>query len=155
MDIGWIRSRITVLVFLIVCLCSCGGIRYHLNYNKVEGVARDIAIHVKGQGTQTGARVQAIPGVAPLVEDMKDRYKRLSYFYESGSAVEKDDGYVCMADTRRVLLRDRRILGDMIAQENSAREQVYKAVAEHFKMGSEYTEEVARIFAREWAKGKK
>jgi hypothetical protein len=43
----------------------------------------------------------------------------------------------------------------MIAQENSAREQVYKAVAEHFKMGSEYSEEVARIFAREWAKGKK
>lgn len=142
-------------VVLSFCLCSCGGMAYHLNYNRVEGAAREIVREITGQGPQAGPRASAIPGVEPLKMAMKERNKRLLPFYANGTALEKDDGYLCTGDTRRLPIRDGRVLGGLIAEENSARRELYKAVADHFHMGGDYAADVARIFARQWAGGKK
>lgn len=92
------------------------------------------------------------PTIRALKEKMKARYSQLKPYYQKNTLQEGDDGYLSIADSDELGLKEKRDLNALVDAENKDRETLYAEVAKALVIDSTQINKVAEIFAREWQK---
>ena len=75
-----------------------------------------------------------------------------SVFVFTPSFAEGDDGYLSIAKTGGLGLKEKRDLTSLVRAENDDRKALYHEVAKALKIDESQTSKVAEIFAKEWQK---
>ena len=73
-------------------------------------------------------------------------------YYQKAKLSEGSDGYLVLADTGGMNLREKRDIGGLVDAENTDRRTLYAEVARALKIDPNQLSRVARIFAKEWQK---
>jgi hypothetical protein len=92
------------------------------------------------------------PTIRALKEKMKTRYNQLKPYYKKDVLQEGDDGYISIADSDELGLKEKRDLKALVDAENNDRETLYIEVAKALVIDSSQINKVAEIFAKEWQK---
>jgi hypothetical protein len=90
--------------------------------------------------------------IRALKEKMKTRYAQLKPYYQKRMLQEGDDGYISIAQTDELGLKEKRDLKALVDAENKDREALYAEVARALVIDSSQINKVAEIFAKEWQK---
>ena len=90
--------------------------------------------------------------IRALKSKMKSRYQQLKPFFRQGALSEGSNGYLDIADTSKLGLKEKRDLRALVDAENQDRKQLYNEVAKALKIDSAQVDRVAQIFATEWKK---
>jgi uncharacterized protein YdbL (DUF1318 family) len=101
---------------------------------------------------QDQATTVSNPTIRRLKAQMKERFQQLKPYYQKGALAEKDDGYIDIADTGGLNLKEKRDLRALVEAENSDRKTLYREVAKALDIDSDQIDRVAEIFAKEWRK---
>ncbi|MBL7181025.1 MAG: DUF1318 domain-containing protein [Pseudomonadota bacterium] len=160
-------------------LLACVTINIYFPAEKVESVAGDIVNDIRGkkppqkgdqsqnhEGLFQGIRFALAPASAwaddvttvsnptirALKEKMKARFQELKPYYQKGALNEGDDGYLSVADTGGLNLKEKRDLNGLVDAENSDRGTLYAEVAKALKIDPGQINRIAEIFAKEWQK---
>ena len=171
-----------LIVFSCVVLSvfACVTINIYFPAEKVESVAGEIVTDIRGKegdqqegSTQEGetsllrmsrsvllcslAWADEVTEVSNatirgLKEQMKRRYAEMKSFYGKGLLKEGDNGYVDLASTEGLGLKDRRNLNNLVDAENKDRQRLYLEVAKALDIDPSQVNRVAEIFAKEWQK---
>jgi uncharacterized protein YdbL (DUF1318 family) len=83
---------------------------------------------------------------------MKGRFGQLKPFYQKGHLKEGGDGYVSIAGTQGLGVKEKRDLNSLVDAENRDRKKLYQEVAKAMKIDASQVGRVAEIFAKEWKK---
>ncbi|MBW1826411.1 MAG: DUF1318 domain-containing protein [Deltaproteobacteria bacterium] len=83
---------------------------------------------------------------------MKARFQGLKAYYQKGALNEGGNGYLSVADTSRLNLKEKRDLNGLVDAENRDRKTLYAEVARALKIDSGQIDRIAEIFAKEWQK---
>jgi uncharacterized protein YdbL (DUF1318 family) len=169
----------TAMMFAMIALFACVTINIYFPAEKVESVADDIVKDIRGknqdqkgdQSNNGGAFLPNIrivlslsnawaedvttvsnPTIRALKERMKARFKALKPYYQKGALKEKDNGYLSVASTGGLNLKEKRDLNGLVDAENSDRKTLYSEVAKALKIDPSQTNRIAKIFAKEWQK---
>jgi len=92
------------------------------------------------------------PTIRALKERMKVRYEQLKPFYQKKLLSEGNDGYVSVANTQGLDLKEKRDLNSLVSAENNDRKQLYSEIALALKIDPSQVNRIAEIFAKEWQK---
>jgi uncharacterized protein len=169
----------TAMVFAMITLLACVTINIYFPAEKVESVAGDIVNDIRGKkpdqkGSQSkndGAFLPEIrialslssawaedvttvsnPTIRALKEKMKARFQALKPYYQKGALNDGGDGYLSVADTGGLNLKEKRDLNGLVDAENSDRKTLYSEVAKALKIDPGQIDRIAGIFAKEWQK---
>jgi uncharacterized protein YdbL (DUF1318 family) len=169
----------TAMVFALITLFACVTINIYFPAEKVESVAGDIVNDIRGkkpeqkggQSKNDGAFLPEIrivlslssawaedvitvsnPTIRALKEKMKARFQALKPYYEKGALNEGGNGYLSVADTGGLNLKEKRDLNGLVDAENSDRRTLYSEVAKALKIDPSQVNRIAGIFAKEWQK---
>ena len=169
----------TAMVFAVVILFACVTINIYFPAEKVESVAGDIVNDIRGkkpeqkggQSKNDSAFLPEIrialslssawaedvitvsnPTIRALKEKMKARFQALKPYYQKGALKEGGDGYLSVANTGDLNLKEKRDLNGLVDAENSDRKTLYNEVAKALKIDSGQVDRIAGIFAKEWQK---
>jgi uncharacterized protein YdbL (DUF1318 family) len=167
------------MMFAMIALFACVTINIYFPAEKVESVAGDIVKDIRGKnpdqkGNQSkndgtflpqirivlslsSAWAQDVttvsnPTIRALKERMKTRFQALKPYYQKGALKEKDDGYLSVANTGGLNLKEKRDLNGLVDAENSDRKTLYSEVAKALKIDPSQINRIAGIFAKEWQK---
>ena len=83
---------------------------------------------------------------------MKARFRVLKPYYEKGALKERDNGYLSVANTAGLNLKEKRDLSGLVDAENSDRKTLYSEVAKALRIDPSQINRIAAIFAEEWQK---
>jgi len=175
----WKRCFAATLVVLAV-VGACVTINIYFPAEKVESVAGEIVQDIRGrdgaekppaakpQGAvmkkmvlafasstawaQDAAVTVSNPTIRALKDKMKSRWEQMKPFYRQGMLKEGNDGYVAVAGTGGLGLKEQRDLKGLAEAENKDRGQLYGEVAKALNIDSSQVGRVAEIFAKEWQK---
>ena len=166
-------------VFMGLSLFACVTINIYFPAEKVESVAGDIVDDIRGKKPpQKGDQSQnnenlfkqvlfalapasawaddvttvSNPTIRALKEKMKARFLELKPYYQKGALSEGNNGYLSVAETGSLNLKEKRELNGLVEAENSDRKTLYAEVAKALKIDPGQIERVAEIFAKEWQK---
>jgi len=89
------------------------------------------------------------PAIAKIKGAMKSRHGKLSRFYDLGAAGLSNNGLIGTRDPRKVPLKDRRTLAQLVAAENKDRAALYREIA-RANGHPEWEADIRRTFARRW-----
>lgn len=89
------------------------------------------------------------PEIRRLQASLKKRHGALVPFFRSGAIGFTQDGRVAVRDAKAVSLRDRKRLDQLVAQENSDRNSLYKSIAKA-NGHPEWEKDVRAVFAKTW-----
>jgi uncharacterized protein YdbL (DUF1318 family) len=89
------------------------------------------------------------PEIRHLQSGLKKRHGALAPFFRSGAIGLTQDGRVAVRDAKAVSLRDRKRLEQLVAQENSDRNALYRAIAKA-NGHPEWENDVRAVFAKTW-----
>jgi hypothetical protein len=169
----------TAMVFAMITLLACVTINIYFPAEKVESVAGDIVNDIRGkkpdqkgdQSKNDGAFLPEIriafslssawaedvttvsnPTIRALKEKMKARFHALKPYYQKGALKEGDNGYLSVAKTGDLNLKEKRDLNGLVDAENSDRNTLYSEVAKALKIDPGQIDRIAEIFAKEWQK---
>jgi uncharacterized protein YdbL (DUF1318 family) len=169
----------TAMVFAIIALFACVTINIYFPAEKVESVAGDIVNDIRGkkpdqkggQSKNDGAFLPEIrislslssawaqdvitvsnPTIRALKEKMKTRFQGLKPYYQKGALKEGGNGYLSVANTGGLNLKEKRDLNGLVDAENSDRKTLYIEVAKALKIDPSQIDRIAGIFAKEWQK---
>jgi uncharacterized protein YdbL (DUF1318 family) len=169
----------TAMVFAIIALFACVTINIYFPAEKVESVAGDIVNDIRGkkpdqkggQSKNDGAFLPEIrislslssawaqdvitvsnPTIRALKEKMKTRFQGLKPYYQKGALKEGGNGYLSVANTGGLNLKEKRDLNGLVDAENSDRRTLYIEVAKALKIDPSQIDRIAGIFAKEWQK---
>jgi len=169
----------TAMVFAIIALFACVTINIYFPAEKVESVAGDIVNDIRGkkpdqkggQSKNDGAFLPEIrislslssawaqdvitvsnPTIRALKEKMKTRFQGLKPYYQKGALKEGGNGYLSVANTGGLNLKEKRDLNGLVDAENSDRRTLYIEVAKALKIDPSQVDRIAGIFAKEWQK---
>ncbi len=169
----------TAMVFAMIILFACVTINIYFPAEKVESVAGDIVNDIRGkkpdqkgdQSKNDGAFLPEIkialslssawaedattvsnPTIRALKEKMKARFQALKPYYQKGALNEAGNGYLSVADTGGLNLKEKRDLNGLVDAENSDRRTLYSEVAKALKIDPGQVDRIAGIFAKEWQK---
>ena len=92
------------------------------------------------------------PGIRMLKQQMKARYAQMKPFYQKGLLRENNDGYVSLAQTAGLGLKEKRDLSSLVAAENGDRKKLYSEIAKAMNIDPSQVDRIGEIFAREWQK---
>jgi uncharacterized protein YdbL (DUF1318 family) len=92
------------------------------------------------------------PAIRELKGRMKNRYAQLKPWFSTGVLTEGDDGYVAIAKTDGLSVRDKATVRNLVAAENNDRKSLYLEVAKALEIDASQIDRVAGIFAKEWQK---
>lgn len=92
------------------------------------------------------------PTIRALKAKMKSRFQILRPYYEKGALKEGGNGYLSLAGTAGLNLKEKRDLTGLVDAENKDRKTLYSAVANALKIDPSQIDRIARIFAKEWQK---
>ena len=167
------------MVFAMVILFACVTINIYFPAEKVESVAGDIVNDIRGKkpeqkGNQSknhkgfsfsvrfalspasawaeDVTTVSNPTIRALKEKMKARFQALKPYYQKGALKEEDDGYLSVANTSDLNLKEKRDLNGLVDAENSDRRTLYSEVAKALKIDPGQVDRIAGIFAKEWQK---
>ena len=167
------------MVFAMITLLACVTINIYFPAEKVESVAGDIVNDIRGkkpdqkghQSKNDGAFLPKIrialsfssawaedvttvsnPTIRALNEKMKARFQVLKSYYQKGALKEGDNGYLSVADTGGLNLKEKRDLNGLVDAENSNRKTLYLEVAKALKIDPGQIDRIAEIFSKEWQK---
>ena len=166
-------------VFVMTALFACVTINIYFPAEKVGSAAQDIVNDIRGKkpsqkNSQSeiqekfslGIRLAlspvsawagdvttiSNPTIRALKEKMKSRFQALKPYYEKGALKEGGNGYLSMANTAGLNLKEKRDLNGLVDAENKDRKTLYSAVAKALKIDPGQIDRIARIFAKEWQK---
>ena len=168
------------LVGIILSVFACVTINIYFPAEKVESVAGEIVDEIRGreQGSDKPSSDSSLnnvferirmalapsqawaqdvkevsnPTIRALKARMKARYEQMKPFYQKKLLSEGDNGYVSIASTQGLGLKEKRDLNSLVSAENSDRKQLYSEVAKALKIDASQVNRVAEIFAKEWQK---
>ena len=167
------------MMFAMVALFACVTINIYFPAEKVESVAGDIVKDIRGKnpdqkGNQSkndgvflpqirivlslssawAQDVTAVsnPTIRALKQKMKARFQALKPYYQKGALNEGGNGYLSVANTGGLNLKEKRDLNGLVDAENSDRKTLYSEVAKALKIDPSQTNRIAKIFAKEWQK---
>jgi len=167
------------MVFAMIALFACVTINIYFPAEKVESVAGDIVNDIRGKkppqkdnqsknykGFSFKVRFALSPASAwaedvttvsnptirALKEKMKARFQALKPFYQKGALNEGGNGYLSVANTGGLNLKEKRDLNGLVDAENSDRRTLYSEVAKALKIDQGQISRIAGIFAKEWQK---
>jgi len=167
------------MVFAMIILFACVTINIYFPAEKVESVAGEIVNDIRGkkpdqkggQSKNDGTFLPEIrivlslssawaedvitvsnPTIRALKEKMKARFQALKPYYQKGALNEGSDGYLSVADTGGLNLKEKRDLNGLVDAENSDRKTLYQEVAKALKIDPGQIDRIAGIFAKEWQK---
>ena len=171
------RAVFFIAVFLIG---ACVTINIYFPAEKVESVAGEIVEDIRGpqpekpeapekkqQGYQEDRSLFAFlvstawaeevttvsnPAIRELKNRMKNRYPQLKPWFASGVLKEGGDGYVIIAQTDSLSVRDKGTVRNLVGAENNDRKSLYLEVAKALNIDASQVDRVAGIFAKEWQK---
>lgn len=171
-----------VFFVAILLIGACVTINIYFPAEKVESVAGKIVEDIRGpqpqpegspateqkqQGYRWDRPVFALmvstawaedittvsnPAIRELKTRMKDRYAQLKPWFAAGVLKEGGDGYVAIAPTDSLSVRDKGTLRNLVAAENNDRKSLYLEVAKALNIDTGQVDRVAGIFATEWQK---
>lgn len=87
------------------------------------------------------------PAIRRLIASRKQRYPRLVPFFDQGVLGENNRGLVEIRTLDGLSLRDKAQVRALVEQENTDRQQLYRALAEANNISSDRVDEIAAIFA--------
>ena len=177
------KKPVITALLVLVGIVACVTINIYFPAEKVESVAGEIVHDIRGKGTNNEKQplkdkqgslmkktVMALsvpmvwaaeetnvsnPTIRALKEKMKTRFSQMQPFYQKGNLKEGDDGYVSIANTDGLGLKEKRDLKGLSDAENEDRQQLYKEVAKALNIDSGQISRVAQIFSKEWQKSVK
>ena len=175
-------NRVFRAVFIIAILLigACVTINIYFPAEKVESVAGEIVEDIRGpqpekpaapgqkqQGYRKDRSLFAFlvstawaeevttvsnPAIRELKNRMKNRYLQLKPWFASGVLKEGGDGYVVIAQTDSLSVRDKGTIRNLVGAENNDRKSLYLEVAKALNIDANQVDRVAGIFAKEWQK---
>ena len=92
------------------------------------------------------------PGIRKLKQQMKARYAQMRPFYQKGVLGEDNNGYVSLAQTSGLSLKEKRNMKNLVAAENGDRRKLYGEIAKAMKIDPSQVGRIGEIFAKEWQK---
>jgi hypothetical protein len=95
------------------------------------------------------------PTIRTLKQQMKERFKMLKPWFDQQVLKEGDDGYVVIAQTGGLGLKEKNEIRKLVDAENSDRKALYRAVAEALQIDPGQIDRIGRIFAEQWQKSLK
>ena len=167
------------MVFAMIALFACVTINIYFPAEKVESVAGEIVNDIRGkkpdqkenQSKNDGVFLPEIrislalssawaqdvttvsnPTIRALKEKMKARFQALKPYYQKGALQEGGNGYLSVANTGDLNLKEKRDLNGLVDAENSDRRTLYSEVAKALKIDPGQVDRIAGIFAKEWQK---
>lgn len=167
------------MVFAMITLFACVTINIYFPAEKVESVAGEIVDDIRGkkpdqkggQSKNDGAFLPEIrivlslssawaedvttvsnATIRSLKDKMKARFQALKPYYQKGALNEGGNGYLSVADTGGLNLKEKRDLNGLVDAENSNRKTLYSEVAKALKIDPGQIDRIAGIFAKEWQK---
>ena len=169
-----------ISVGMLLALFACVTINIYFPAEKVESVAGEIVDEIRGreQGSDKSSSNSTLnvifekismamspahawaqdvkevsnPTIRALKERMKVRYEQLKPFYQKKLLSEGNDGYVSVANTQGLDLKEKRDLNSLVSAENNDRKQLYSEIALALKIDPSQVNRIAEIFAKEWQK---
>ncbi len=166
----------------ILLIGACVTINIYFPAEKVESVAGKIVEDIRGpqpqpEGSQAPEKKQqgyrgdrsvfawlvstawaedittvSNPAIRELKTRMKDRYAQLKPWFAAGALEEGNDGYVAIASSDSLSVRDKGMLRNLVAAENNDRKSLYLEVARALTIDAGQVDRIAGIFAKEWQK---
>jgi len=177
---GHSKKLLATTLLTLIAMGSCVTINIYFPAEKVESVAGEIVKDIRGkksdtdqpsekdkQSRLTGMRFFAWgpstawaddvtevsnPTIRALKERMKARYAHMKTYYQQGFLAEGNDGFVSIAKTGGLNLKQQRDLKGLVEAENNDRRQLYGAVAKALNIDPSQINRVSEIFAKEWQK---
>lgn len=173
------RCSLTITAVVLATLFACVTINIYFPAEKVESVAGDIVNDIRGKKTSQkdkqsknenpvfqNIKIALSPSIAwadevtdvsnptirALKAKMKARFKSLKAYYQKGILKEGGNGYLSVAKTGGLNLKQKREVTGLVAAENKDRKSLYAEVAKALKIESSQVGRVAQIFAKEWQK---
>ena len=169
----------TLATVLVITMFACVTINIYFPAEKVESVAGDIVNDIRGrEAPKKDSQSQSFedflskikfvfmpaaawadevtdvsnPTIRALKEKMTTRFKSLKTYYQKGLLKESNNGYLTIANTSGLNLKDKRDLNGLVEAENSDRKTLYSEVAKALKIDNSQIGRIAEIFAKEWQK---
>ena len=144
----------TFILFSLM-LFACVTINIYFPAEQVESVAGEIVDEIRGQ--QPGNEKSNLfnktffaffapvavaaepltvsnPGIRMLKQQMKARYSQMKPFYQNGVLREDNNGYVSLASTAGLGLKEQRNLKSLVTAENNDRKKLYGEIAKAMKI---------------------
>ena len=171
----WI-AVFTILIFSFACVT----INIYFPAEKVESAAGEIVKDVRGDqegqkekpskddkgsllmrtlfalapATAWAQEVTAVsnPTIRALKDKLRSNYEQMKPFYQKKMVIEGNNGYVSLANTDALSLKEKRDLRSLVDAENQYRGQLYEEVAKALKIEASQVNRIAEIFAKEWQK---
>ena len=161
------------LMFFSLMIFACVTINIYFPAEQVESVAGEIVDEIRGQkpGDEKSNLLNKTffaflapvavaaepltvsnPGIRMLKQQMKARYAQMRPFYQKGVLREDNNGYVSLASTAGLGLKEKRNLTSLVAAENNDRRKLYGEIAKAMKIDSSQVGRIGEIFAKEWQK---
>jgi uncharacterized protein len=165
--------------FVMIPLFACVTINIYFPAEKVGSAAQDIVNDIRGKSPSQkksqsynyekfsleirlalspdsawagDVTTVSNPTIRALKEKMKARFRALKPYYEKGALKEGDDGYLSMANTAGLNLKEKRDLNGLVDAENSDRKTLYSEVSKALRIDPSQIDRIAGIFAKEWQK---
>jgi uncharacterized protein len=162
----------TLMIFSLM-IFACVTINIYFPAEQVESVAGEIVDEIRGQ--KPGDEKSSLPnrtflaffapvaiaaepltvsnpGIRMLKQQMKARYAQMKPFYQKNVLREDNNGYVSLASTAGLGLKEKRNLTSLVAAENSDRRKLYGEIAKAMKIDSSQVGRIGEVFAKEWQK---
>ena len=167
------------LTFFSLMIFACVTINIYFPAEQVESVAGEIVDEIRGQkplgekslnnekshlpnrtffaflapvAIAAEPLTVSNPGIRMLKQQMKARYAQMRPFYQKGVLKEDNNGYVSLASTAGLGLKEKRNLTSLVAAENSDRRKLYGEIAKAMKIDPSQVGRIGEIFAKEWQK---
>lgn len=178
-----VRPVWVLVLCMVILIFACVTINIYFPAEKVESVAGDIVNDIRGprsgeeekpQGKDKSSLIRntllalspslawaqevtevSNPTIRALKQSMRSRYNQMKPYYQKGMLKEGNNGYVSLANTGGLGLKEKRDLKALVDAENSDRKTLYVEVAKALKVhpiDSAQINRVAEIFAKEWQK---
>lgn len=168
------------ILFSSLLIFACVTINIYFPAEKVEAVAGEIVDEIRGKKdvekekslkkekisllretivalTTSYALAEEVtsvsnPTIRALKEKMKARYIRMKTYYQKGILIENDNGYISLGNIKKLGLKKKRDLKNLVDAENKDRKTLYVEITKALKIDPSQTNKVAEIFAKEWQK---
>jgi len=168
----------TLMLFSLL-IFACVTINIYFPAEKVEAVAGEIVDDIRGQKPTEDKPLKnensniinrtfwaffapvavaeepltvSNSGIRMLKQQMKARYAQMKPYYQKGILKEDNNGYVSLAQTSGLSLKEKRDLTSLVAAENNDRRKLYAEIAKAMKIDPGQVNRIAEIFAKEWQK---
>ncbi len=179
---GHSKKLLAASLLMLIAVGSCVTINIYFPAEKVESVAGEIVQDIRGKKPEPDKETEPDkqsalrkkvrfawgPSAAWAADDdvinvqnaairglkdrMKARFAQMKPYYQQGRLNEGGDGFVSIAKTDGLNLKQQRDLKGLVEAENNDRRQLYSEVAKALKIDPNQIDRVAQIFAKEWQK---